>query len=161
MKLLFVEDEPQFYMLEKQYSYELICEVFNYSHEKFDTGNTTIDAVETSTTYRIQIPVGSGNATNFLVGEPVYQGANLGSSTFSAEVASWTTSPDVLEVINTKGTITASTNVVGDTSGAIWLYSTGVDETDNVNDPGDRNKEIEIEAGTVIDYSESDPFGEF
>ena len=43
----FVENEKIFYQHGKQYTYELKCELFRYSSERIDTGNTLIDTIET------------------------------------------------------------------------------------------------------------------
>ena len=43
----FVENEKIFYQHGKQYTYELKCELFRYSSERIDTGNTVIDTIET------------------------------------------------------------------------------------------------------------------
>lgn len=42
----FVEHENPFYQLGKLYTYQLQCEVFTYSNEDFETGNTVIDEIE-------------------------------------------------------------------------------------------------------------------
>lgn len=43
----FVEHEEIFYSFGRLYIYELRCELFQYSSEAIDTGNTIIDAIET------------------------------------------------------------------------------------------------------------------
>jgi hypothetical protein len=42
----FVEHEKVFYQFGKLYTYELKCELFRYSSERIDTGNTQIDSIE-------------------------------------------------------------------------------------------------------------------
>jgi hypothetical protein len=42
----FVEHENPFYQHGKLYSYKLTCELFSYSNEEMQTGNTDIDSVE-------------------------------------------------------------------------------------------------------------------
>tara|TARA_R100001509_G_scaffold126460_1_gene79930 strand:+ start:643 stop:1311 length:669 start_codon:yes stop_codon:yes gene_type:complete len=42
----FVEHENPFYQLGKLFSYRLDCELFTYSHEDFETGNSEIDDTE-------------------------------------------------------------------------------------------------------------------
>lgn len=44
--ITFVEHENPFYQRGKLYSYALSCELFEYSQEKFDTGNATIDSID-------------------------------------------------------------------------------------------------------------------
>jgi len=43
----FVEHENPFYQVGKLYTYQLQCEVFTYSNEEFNTGNTILDKLET------------------------------------------------------------------------------------------------------------------
>ncbi|MFN9900169.1 MAG: hypothetical protein ACK55Z_15535, partial [bacterium] len=43
----FVEHENPFYALGKRYSYFLTCEMFSYSMEKINTGNTAINEIYT------------------------------------------------------------------------------------------------------------------
>lgn len=46
-EIKFVENERVFYQHGKQYTYEMKCELFRYSSERMDTGNTSIDIIET------------------------------------------------------------------------------------------------------------------
>ena len=65
----FVEHEEFFYQTGRLQTYELRCELFTYSSEKIDTGNTEIDAIETTYSTDIlfnQLLLESGSA---LLGE--------------------------------------------------------------------------------------------
>lgn len=42
----FVEHENPFYQLGNLYTYQLQCEVFTYSNEDFDTGNSVVDEID-------------------------------------------------------------------------------------------------------------------
>ena len=46
-EIKFVEHEEVFYQTGRLQTYDLRCELFQYSHEQLDTGNTEIDAIET------------------------------------------------------------------------------------------------------------------
>ncbi|MFZ9728873.1 MAG: hypothetical protein ACO3CD_07665, partial [Candidatus Nanopelagicaceae bacterium] len=50
--------------------------------------------------------------------------------------------------------------VTGDDSGAVWVVGT-FDTLNNTNSPYDQNREIEDTADTIIDWTETNPFGEF
>ena len=50
----FVEHERVFYQHGKLYTYEMTCELFRYSSERLDTGNSDIDIIETRLTRDIQ-----------------------------------------------------------------------------------------------------------
>lgn len=45
-EIKFVEHERVFYQHGKLYTYEMTCELFRYSSERFDTGNNAIDIIE-------------------------------------------------------------------------------------------------------------------
>lgn len=44
-EVLFVESEAPFYQLGKNFTWKLVCEKFNYSHEKLETGISEIDQI--------------------------------------------------------------------------------------------------------------------
>ncbi len=50
----FVEHERVFYQHGKLYTYEMTCELFRYSSERLDTGNSDIDIIETRNSRDIQ-----------------------------------------------------------------------------------------------------------
>jgi len=47
-EIKFVEHEAVFYQMGSLQTYDLTCELFQYSHERLDTGITEIDAIETA-----------------------------------------------------------------------------------------------------------------
>ena len=49
-EIKFVEHESVFYQSGRLQTYDLRCELFTYSSEKLETGNTAIDAIETALT---------------------------------------------------------------------------------------------------------------
>ena len=58
-----VEHESLFYQTGRLQTYDLKCELFKYSDERLDTGNTEIDAIETafsrdSLLYQVQLEDG-------------------------------------------------------------------------------------------------------
>ena len=58
------------------------------------------------------------------------------------------------------GTFGATSNIVGDTSGAYYSLSTTPDTQVFTNDVSANNVTIETEADSIIDFSESNPFSE-
>ena len=46
-EIKFVEHEAVFYQMGRLQTYDIRCELFEYSSERIDTGNTVIDAIET------------------------------------------------------------------------------------------------------------------
>ena len=77
-----------------------------------------------------------------------------------AEVKSWDSTTRALQVINRTGTFTTAEVITGLTSGAKWSPET-FDTLNNVNSNYDQNRQIEDDADNIVDWSESNPFGEF
>ena len=71
-EIKFVEHEAPFYQLNNLYVWEIRCELFEYSDEDFETGDATIDAIETTFANSIQITLQSGGSGDFSVGESVF-----------------------------------------------------------------------------------------
>jgi len=72
----FVEHEAVFYQLGKLQTYDLTLELFEYSHEKFDTGVSKLDAIETKYSgdmTKYQILDESGNVLVFEDGSAMVQ----------------------------------------------------------------------------------------
>jgi hypothetical protein len=65
-----------------------------------------------------QFTVSPGTGT-FVSGQTIYQGPNLGSATFTAQVVSFDATNNVLRVINTSGTPTINDALIQDASGAV------------------------------------------
>jgi hypothetical protein len=95
---------------------------------------------------------------------------SLGSGTFkfnetvtgsvsgtTARVNSWDSTINQLEVSIISGSFVSNEIIVGQESGA--SYKLRVLNTDNLVDPYADNDNIEVEADTIIDFSESNPFG--
>ena len=77
-----------------------------------------------------------------------------------AEVKSWDSATRALQVINRTGTFTTAEVITGLTSGAKWSPET-FDTLNNVNSNYDQNRQIEDDADNIVDWSETNPFGEF
>jgi hypothetical protein len=75
----------------------------------------------------------------------------------TGRVRAWNSSTNILEVGNVSGEFTITENIVGSTSGATHgLLSASLDPTD---DGFADNINIEIEADSILDFSEQNPFG--
>tara|TARA_Y100001973_G_C5201264_1_gene337846 strand:+ start:355 stop:1005 length:651 start_codon:yes stop_codon:yes gene_type:complete len=77
-EIKFVEHENPFYQLGNLYTYKLSCELFRYSHEDFETGDTRIDGITAdqvdSVTGGITIPSDpySDNTTIETLGDDIF-----------------------------------------------------------------------------------------
>lgn len=147
------------------FAYELYCELFRYSGEELDTKIKEVDDIGAnilSEVRRFVIP----NGINFIEGERIYQGASLGSSTYSAYILNFDENANTIEVRSERGTLSPSMYLVGETSGLTATYIsqelTGSQVYDNENDDADDTDEIERERRIhdIIDFSDKDPFSE-
>ena len=77
-----------------------------------------------------------------------------------AEVKSWDSTTRALEVINRTGTFTTAEVITGLTSNAKWSPET-FDTLNNTSSTYDQNRAIENDADNIVDWSETNPFGEF
>jgi hypothetical protein len=163
-EIKFVEHENPFYQLGKLYVYSLSCELFQYSQEDINTGWTDIDKIETTNTdLAININMNTGSGT-YLVGEKVWQGGtSYSTSTFNANVVDWTSSSNTLQIAGSSGSLNASLGLTGNDSSAFYtIGSTGSPAvpTDISPDAFSDNRDLQIEADDIFDFTDSDPFSE-
>ena len=182
----FVEHENPFYQMGKLHTYKLTCELFRYSHENIETGNTVIDQIESPVDsdtgiaqpqYAIDITVTcSSSCGEYTLGETVYQipaasdTFNMNNAEATANVIDWTKTSDTigtLRVNNITGTFSSTANnpvVRGNSSGATWSYSSEVTTTVKVDpQPEDNridNDNLQDFANEFVDFSEYNPFSE-
>jgi hypothetical protein len=93
-----------------------------------------------------------------------------GTSVITGEVARWDSTTSYLYLINMTGTFTLNEIITGATSLATGTYSTKIttDQTtetlqtidDATSDTVSSGKQFEIDADSIFDFSESNPFGE-
>jgi hypothetical protein len=158
-EIKFVEQHNKFYTrgYRQPYVYELRCEAYRYSHENIDTGNRIIDIIDDNTRYTIQIVTTAGSG-NYNIGETVYQGASVAAATASARVSNWMPANNTLQLTTIKGDF-ASGNVIGANSGTTRaIANTDIDGDHTYYDHRD-NKLLSDEANTILDRSETNPFG--
>ena len=73
----FVEHENPFYQLGKLYSFQLTCELFQYSEEDFDTGIPELDAINDEAGFKVNLDLGGFYGGGSLgEGDLVYQHAD-------------------------------------------------------------------------------------
>jgi len=166
-EIKFVEHEQPFYQAGKNYSFDLTCELFQYAEEQLETGISDIDAIEKEQGYTIDLVMSAGGSGVFTTDESIYQGPSLANATFKGIVVSWDATTRVLRLNDTSGAMAASTNVIGETSAASWSLSSTTDSTGKADldqvlptDENADNLELEIEADSILDFSENNPFGD-
>lgn len=151
-EIKYVNDKAEFYQLGKLYFYKLTSELFKYGQEPINTGVEEIDNLEYKVAYRLEFNLGTGTG-QYIVGEKITSGSA------SAEVASWDDPSNKLTVVNIKGIFAAGENIIGAASGATYTLSS-YDDLVDLDDNQNANKTIREEANTIIDFSETNPFGD-
>ena len=158
-EIRFVEHESMFYQFGKLPIFDLTCELFQYDSQEIDTGIADIDKVEEENAYAINLALGTGSG-NYVNDENVYVGDTFASANTTARVLSWNQADRELKITDIVGTFGATSNIVGQTSGAYYSLSTTPDTQVFVNDTTANNVTFETEADSIIDFSESNPFSE-
>lgn len=164
-EIKFADQNKDFNMLGRKipFFYELELEKFKYSHEVIDTGIQDIDQVVTDNSYTIDLEVNAvtGNGV-YQMKEIVYQAPDNthANATAVAIVQSWTPSANSLTITNIAGEFVANTIIIGASSNARYSLITYDAQQDNVRTDSYDNQYIEQQGISVIDFSESNPFGQ-
>lgn len=165
-EIKFVEHEVMFHSLGKRlpFVYEMKCEAFRASQEPIETGVEDIDqvAIDNSFTIELQLSVATGYPnTNYYLGETVYQSPNnnIVAATATGVVKKWKAANNILVLYNIVGNFASGPKVIGQTSNS-WYNLTSPDTISDFNeyDLFD-NKQLNIDAGEILDLTEFNPFG--
>ncbi len=164
-QIMFVEHETPFYQNGALPTFDLTCELFVYSDEKIDTDVDDIDVIEQKQSFVRTFELSSVSGT-FSEGETV----TGGTSAITGEVARWDATTSYLYLINMTGNFTLNEILTGATSTATGTYSVKrtTDETTETlstidsgqSDNVSSNKQFEIDADSVFDFTEGNPFGD-
>ena len=171
-EIKFVEHENPFYQLGKLLSFQLTCELFQYSEEKMNTGVPEIDVVEDINGYNITLSLGAtGGTGNFTKGDTVYQFGNgaitgsVESATAKATVVSFNpNNPNTIVLSDIVGkwsetNVNKQYKITNNNSIPSYRIVTGIQDKfgDFVDDS---NKQIQDEANQYFNFTEKHPFGE-
>ena len=175
-EIRFVEHEQPFYQLNNLPTYKLQCELFEYNQEEIETGIRDVDRVQERFSTQLVLSVTSGSQ-NFVPGERVAQDTgsvdDLNNVIYiEGEVAEFTRGAgglaSTLKLVGVRGTdgtdrtfyADATNRIIGDESNATWVI-TAIDEAADLdNDTFADNRDFETEGDDIIDFSETNPFGE-
>lgn len=171
MEITFVEHENQqamFYTLGRGrggnvYVYALRLKQFVFSNEQIQVGIQEVDD-QISESYQLTnliLTSGSGNfdAAN---NEIVYQGASVSTANAFGTVHVWNTGTKTLSIALVNGLFSTTANVKGANSGAQWILSS-LDHNTPMETQYEEladNKIVETESSAILDFSESNPFGD-
>lgn len=160
-------DQAMFYTLGRGrggnvYVYALKLKMYVFSNEIIQVGVSEIDDQIRDYYPRTNVALEAGGTGTFINDEIVYQSANtFANATATAVVHDFLPNSQVT-IYRTIGTFTAGGTIRGNTSNATWTISTADDLTplDNAFEDIIDNNRIQTEANGIIDFSETNPFGE-
>lgn len=161
-EITFTEQAKDFFQLGRKapYFYELSLEKYKFSQEKIDTGVYDIDLITTESGYTIDLSMQSGTG-NYTRKEIVYQSVDStqANATVVALVSKWNGVANTLSVTNISGEFVDGYTVYGASSNARWTVQTFDPLDVNVKDEHYDNKYIQTQGDSIIDFSETNPFG--
>ncbi len=160
-------DQAMFYTLGRGrggnvYVYGLKLKQYVFSNEIIQVGISEIDDQIRNYYPRTNVTLSAGGTGQFINDEIVYQSANtLANATATAVVHDFTPNSQVT-IIKTIGTFAAGGTIKGNTSSATWTISTSNDlvPLDNAFEDIIDNNRIQAEANAIIDFTDTNPFGE-
>lgn len=158
-------DQAMFYTLGRGrggnvYVYALKLKQYVFSNEVIETGIDEIDSSIRNYYPKTKLTFSAGGSGKFLNDEIVYQGNSLANANAQALVYNFTPN-SFIEVYRTQGIFKTGT-LTGNTSGASWTISTTDDIVvmDGAFEDIQDNNRIETESDSIIDFTETNPFGE-
>jgi hypothetical protein len=166
-EIKFVNEEHWFYDFGKNdfYGWSLIVEKFRYNDELIQTGVDEVD--QTANTVGFVYNFNMANVANVVAGtyqanELVYQTSDntpTGPQSATALVVTWNLPSGVLALKQINGLFLANANIFGQLSEADWMLQ-NYDFNNSINHPLSDNDDIETEANSVLNWTETNPFGD-
>jgi hypothetical protein len=161
-EIKFVNQDMDMAMLGRRvpYFYELELEKFKYSHETIDTGIPDIDIVQQQEAYAQRFTL-TGVSGTFVIGETIFVSPNnmLVNAEATGIIANYNSVTANVDINTIVGTFAVGDSARGATSNASGiLASTNIYEHSEYYADYD-NKIIGTESSSIIDFSESNPFG--
>jgi hypothetical protein len=161
-EITFTEQAKDFHMLGRRqpYFYELRMEKFKYSQEVIASGVAEIDDVVYESAYQLHLNLGTVTGL-YAINEIVFQSpdSTYANATSLGTVQTWIPSSNTLSISNIAGEFINGQSIIGQTSGA----SGPLIQFDPLRDPAYKevydNEYIANSAISVIDFSETNPFG--
>jgi hypothetical protein len=161
-EIKFTNQTKDFFMLGRKipYFYELELEKFKYSQENIITGVSDIDAVVYDSAYQLHLNLSTVTGI-YAINETVFQSpdSTYANATSIGLVQTWIPSSNTLSVSNIAGEFIDGQRVIGQTSNAFGTLI----NFDPLRDPAYKenydNEYTANSAMSVIDFSETNPFG--
>jgi len=159
-----VEHEQPFYQLSQWPTYKIRIEKFEYANETLNTGIDVIDNIDDTFAYGLKLVTNDSNGISFKVGESATQTLTDGTI-ITGEITSTQVTSGVVTLIishikasdNKQHSIAVGIPVIGSKTGAsLNVVSVG----DSFGDTFSKNDVFDTERSDILDFAESNPFGE-
>lgn len=161
-EIKFVNQTKDFFTLGRKipYFYEIEMEKFKYSQEIIDTGVPDIDIVADNSAYAIEFQMDTGTG-NYQYKELVYQAPDdlYANATATGIVSNWNADANTLSLINISGEFQNTMPFIGATSTTSRDLLTYDPLDVNLHNEKYDNLYIQQQANSIIDFSETNPFG--
>jgi len=149
----FVDHDEPFHQLDNNPVYKMRCRLFDYGSEALDTGITEIDAIGTSlSTASSDYQITLEQAT--IVGE----GLTVDRSYYTADISNVTV--DAVTISADDDPASFGESILLETGSDEYIISEDYYIGDYVNDKTSQNELFDTLDDTVLDFSESNPFGD-
>jgi hypothetical protein len=176
-EIMFVEHEQPFYQLSNLPVYKLQCALYEYNEEDFETGVDAIDIIQVKQSYQATMEYSTTGNNHFTQGETISQLVAVGI-TVSGEVQtvdhiSQIAGRITVSNIGVSGIAEARDFLVSATVPLVGAESTLSAYITKVYDIGDTgfgafidptgggdNVEFELSGDSILDFTESNPFGD-
>jgi hypothetical protein len=152
----FVDHDDPFHQLDTNPVYKMRCRLFDYGSEELDTGITDIDAIEdslsiASSDYQFTLEQATGTTINQEI--RIDHATSDGSGLLLDET-------DSDNIIGEDETDLGGESILLETGGDEYLIQEDYIVGDGVTDKTAQNELFETLDDTVLDFSESNPFGD-
>ena len=150
----FVDHDEPFHQLNNNPIYKMRCRLFDYGSESLDTGITEIDAIEDSlSTSTSDYQLTLENAS--IVG----QSLTVDKVIFTADLTNLTS--DAVSISAGQDPASFGESILSESGGDEYIISEDVPSLgDGVVDKTAQNELFDVLDDTVLDFSESNPFGD-
>ena len=149
----FVDHDDPFHQLDNNPVYKMRCRLFDYGSEALDTGITDIDAIETSlSTSSSEFQITLENATIFT------ESLTIDDTDYTVDITN--VSVDAVTVSADDDPASFGNSILLETGGDEYIITEDYYIGDYVNDKTAQNELFDKLDDTVLDFSESNPFGD-
>lgn len=174
-EIKYVDDKKPFFQLNNLPVYKIVCELFEYANQHFDTGIDTIDDIQGYSSAGFAVTVEFGAAVFFNPNEELtitalsavadvellrisdVDGQPLQKKLF---ISPLTWRDGKFRVIGVGATVTSNISGATATVLSVETVLNSPDDSLFANDDAAQNNSFETEGGSFIDFSELNPFGE-